>query len=284
VERHRKVAALWNWLPAFRGVAEYESIHKAATELAVSPSALSRSVRLLEDALGHALFARQGARLKLTGHGQELFMATKEAMRRIDDTIALASAVRGEMMLTVAASSPMVLALAETAALQLLSAGSTIRVRALLVPEEDGHDELLRGGCDLLLSAVPESHIELTAEALGDLHCALFAAGDVDDASSRFVAVVGQSPDPRLDQSGANAPVMEVSSVAFSCDVVRAIQGSCLLPELVLSYTAGLVRNRRIATLKLHGVRRKPVTPDAMPMIDAFTNLTRQLLRESENP
>src|SRR5712691_11901344 len=50
--RYRRVAELWNWLPGFRGVAEHESVNEAASALNVSPSALSRTVKLLESALG----------------------------------------------------------------------------------------------------------------------------------------------------------------------------------------------------------------------------------------
>lgn len=42
MERLRRVANLWNWLPPFRVVAEYQSIQRAAVVLNVSASALSR--------------------------------------------------------------------------------------------------------------------------------------------------------------------------------------------------------------------------------------------------
>ena len=64
--RFRRVSQLWNWLPGFRGVAEHASIHKAAQALGTSPSALSRTVKLLESAVGGALFVRQGSGLALT--------------------------------------------------------------------------------------------------------------------------------------------------------------------------------------------------------------------------
>ena len=56
--RFRRVAQLWNWLPAFRGVAEHQSIHGASAALGTSPPALSRTVKLLEEALGAELFTR----------------------------------------------------------------------------------------------------------------------------------------------------------------------------------------------------------------------------------
>ena len=44
------VERIWNWLPAFRAVAETEHLPTASDLLHVTPSALSRTIRLLEQA------------------------------------------------------------------------------------------------------------------------------------------------------------------------------------------------------------------------------------------
>ncbi|MBP8302176.1 MAG: LysR family transcriptional regulator, partial [Planctomycetes bacterium] len=59
MDRLLRLDALWNWLPAFRAVGETQHLPSAATALHVSPSALSRSVRLLEQRLGCTLFERR---------------------------------------------------------------------------------------------------------------------------------------------------------------------------------------------------------------------------------
>ena len=85
MDRARRVASLWNWLPAFRVVAEYEGIQKAAVVLHVSPSSLSRTIKLIEDVIGTPLFVRASTGLTLTAFGVELLKRTREAMRRVDD-------------------------------------------------------------------------------------------------------------------------------------------------------------------------------------------------------
>src|SRR5581483_2269624 len=87
LDRYRRIARLWNWLPAFRAVAEYESVQAAGTALALSPSALSRAVRLIEDELGEPLFVRAPSGLTLTARGQALLTATRDAMRGVDDAL-----------------------------------------------------------------------------------------------------------------------------------------------------------------------------------------------------
>ena len=87
LSRHRRVGKVWSWLPAFRAVAEYESIQRAALALSVSPSSLSRTIKLLEASLGFAVFTRSTAGTLLTPSGAQLLEATRDAMRRVDEAL-----------------------------------------------------------------------------------------------------------------------------------------------------------------------------------------------------
>lgn len=68
-----------NALRAFEAVARLDSVSRAATELHVTHGAVSRQLRVLEDALGAALFIRQGRGLVLTPAGQRLREAAEAA-------------------------------------------------------------------------------------------------------------------------------------------------------------------------------------------------------------
>ena len=70
VERLRHIAEFWNWLPAFRAIAETSHLPSAAAILHLSPSALSRSLQQLENRLGRKLFPRANRRLELTREGE----------------------------------------------------------------------------------------------------------------------------------------------------------------------------------------------------------------------
>ncbi|KQY52098.1 LysR family transcriptional regulator [Lysobacter sp. Root494] len=68
-----------NALRAFEAVARLDSVSRAAGELHVTHGAVSRQLRVLEDALGTALFVRQGRGLALTPAGRQLQEATEAA-------------------------------------------------------------------------------------------------------------------------------------------------------------------------------------------------------------
>ena len=71
----KKLGDVWPWLPVFRVVAETEHLPTAAARLHVSPSALSRTIRLVEEALGEELFVRSARRIVLNSAGQRLLAA-----------------------------------------------------------------------------------------------------------------------------------------------------------------------------------------------------------------
>ena len=75
---------LWNWLPAFLEIAEAGSVVGAARRLALTPAAVSRTLGLLEDALGAPLFNRVGKTLVLNAAGVALREAVREATRTVD--------------------------------------------------------------------------------------------------------------------------------------------------------------------------------------------------------
>jgi LysR family transcriptional regulator, transcriptional activator for bauABCD operon len=75
---------LWNWLPAFLEISEAGSIVVAAGRLGLTPAAVSRTLGLLEGALGAPVFNRVGRTLVLNAAGAALRDAVRDATRRVD--------------------------------------------------------------------------------------------------------------------------------------------------------------------------------------------------------
>ncbi len=80
----KKLRDVWPWIPVFRVVAETEHLPTAAARLHVSPSALSRTVRLVEDTLGEELFVRTSRRIVLNAAGKRLLEAVRRSMTSLE--------------------------------------------------------------------------------------------------------------------------------------------------------------------------------------------------------
>jgi LysR family transcriptional regulator, glycine cleavage system transcriptional activator len=76
-----------NWLRAFDVAARHLSFSAAATELNVTPAAVSQQVRLLEHRLGEQLFVRHARGLRLTRAGETLVPACRESFERLDSAL-----------------------------------------------------------------------------------------------------------------------------------------------------------------------------------------------------
>lgn len=80
----KKLALIWPWIPAFRVVAETEHLPTAAARLHVSPSALSRSVKLVEETLEEELFVRGSRRITLNRAGRRLLEAIRRSVTSLE--------------------------------------------------------------------------------------------------------------------------------------------------------------------------------------------------------
>lgn len=83
----RKLPPL-NALRAFEAAARHMSFAKAAEELAVTPTAISHQIRLLEDITGQVLFRRRPRPITLTEAGERLFPVLRDGLDRFAATVA----------------------------------------------------------------------------------------------------------------------------------------------------------------------------------------------------
>ena len=75
-------------LRGFEAAARHLSFTRAADELSLTQSAVSRQIKALEEHLGAALFKRQHRALLLTESGQLMYRAVADALRRIAEAAA----------------------------------------------------------------------------------------------------------------------------------------------------------------------------------------------------
>ena len=75
-------------LTAFEAAARHRSLKHAAEELNVTPGAISRQIKSLEDELGVPLFIRAPTGLVLTAQAQELYAVLSHVFSRAAETVA----------------------------------------------------------------------------------------------------------------------------------------------------------------------------------------------------
>lgn len=91
-------------LRAFEAAARHLSFTRAAEELFVTQSAVSRQIKSLEEDLGVPLFQRRHRSLRLTEDGQELYRATHELLERLADTMSRIGRGPQAQLITVSAT------------------------------------------------------------------------------------------------------------------------------------------------------------------------------------
>lgn len=91
-------------LRAFEAAARHGSFKHAASELAVTPTAISHQVRALEDYLGVRLFERQIRQVVLTADAQALYVVLREGFDSFAGAIDRLRASRGRGVVTISAT------------------------------------------------------------------------------------------------------------------------------------------------------------------------------------
>ncbi len=100
-EQHAAGLPSLDLIRGFEAAARHLSFTRAAAELHVTQSAVSRQIKALEDHLGAKLFTRLNRALKLTAEGDALYVTAQSVMRQIEDATARLAARGDARLLTV---------------------------------------------------------------------------------------------------------------------------------------------------------------------------------------
>lgn len=203
-----RIAEFWNWLPAFRAVAESRHLPTASRLLGVSASALSRSVRLLEANLHTELFHRIGSRLVLTENGEALLAAVRNGMRGIHDGMLAIGNETLNGTIKISSHGAVTTVAVVPALLDLRNAHPGLRGSIVTTPPAAAEPALLSGALDLALHSVPVEAIGLESTLLGHLHHGIYCG--VDHPATRSSA---ESIDRALEEHAFVTPGVDANGV-----------------------------------------------------------------------
>ncbi len=268
MDRLTRIAGLWNWLPAFRAVAETEHLPSAARAMRLSASALSRSVSQLEGALDQKLFVRTQRRMQLNPAGVQLLTAVRDAMRRVDDGLSTMTA----------SHRPGVRIAGDGAWIGLLfvPGDAGIELEHVELAQVGVRDALMRGLVDLALVETVTPSDDILIERLGTVTRAVCMARDHAPAGFAL-CTSGADPwpaevprdvvlrSPRLD------PVIE----ACRTGAARAVLPTAIARPRGLR----VLKAPRVAVSQLYLLRRIPLgTSPVETLVPALLRRAQRLL------
>lgn len=258
-EKQQRIQDIWNWLPAFRAVAETEHLPTASSMIHLSTSALSRAVGQLEDYFGHELFDRRGRGMELNDRGERLLQAVRRSMRSIDDAIErnLDEEYRGPLNWT---SSWSLSSLTLEALDEFTAEHPAMLPKMHTLEYETMADSILQGDLDL---AVVTSRIDregLTAKHLGKIPHSVYCGSNHrfhgrenvtwDELEKERYAAPMKSPDGQYHDGWPpdreRNVVMELERMAVGYRACRDHGLLAVLPDIVTHDEPGLWRLARV--------------------------------------
>lgn len=261
-------------LRAFDEVARHGAFAPAARELCITQSALSESIRQLEEALGMRLFDRTTRTVGLTGAGQaflldvrQAFEALEQGVRNLEDLAALR---RGKVRIAAAPSVLAVLVLPLLPQLRRRHPGIEVD---LVEDSAEGIALRVRDGLvDFGVGAAHAIGAELLTQPLVSDQMGLIARPDEPLLGERELAAqqlahlpfVGLTTDTAISQLLAQAPGMpanvlhtglRVSNPFLLFEAVRLGLGVSLVPALTARHPA--LRELRFRALDAPRIMRR---------------------------
>lgn len=170
----RRVARFWNWLPAFRAVAESQHLPTASRELNVTSPALSRAIQLLERDLGVPLFRRVGRRLELGESGQRFLDALRDAMRLVHEATLQVREETFSGTVHIGSIGAITTTLLAPALERLLLIHPELLPVVITPSVEDVAAALRRGKLDIVFHGAVGDLAGLTTELLGTIESAVY--------------------------------------------------------------------------------------------------------------
>jgi DNA-binding transcriptional LysR family regulator len=253
-----KLFSLWNWLPAFHVVARTQHLPTASRTLHVTKSALSRTIKQLETALGCELFVREHGGMVLNARGRALQASVDRVIATLArdlEQVASATTVRLFRIAVAHTVSQRVVVPAMLGAL-----GGT--VPSLHGCEDAEALELVAvGDVDVAIVTTPSSSPKLEVERLGELargiYCGtahpLYDAPTTQLGTHAFVA--------RASDEGAGRVSVYVNQEDSAIELCLSGQLLAVLPDIVVESHVAQRRLRRLGDaerpLVLFAVRQR---------------------------
>ena len=253
----------WDKLKTFHAAARSGSLTKAAEDLGISQSAVSRQIAALEDRMQLPLFHRHARGLTLTEEGQLLYRTAAEVSGKIALSLATVQNARGLPEGALRISSPISLGSnwLTTVLPDFLTAYPDIEIQLVL---EDAEHDLMDFDVDCALRPWPTTQGDVIERRLGRITQSLYAAPgylarcgapiSAADLDNHAIVAFGDLTPPKLQSSnrvlsagrpeGAEPrkPIMSVNNLHGIMRAAEAGIGLAGLPDYMVASSRRLVK------------------------------------------
>jgi DNA-binding transcriptional LysR family regulator len=168
----RKLGLIASRLQYFQAVVSYGSIRRASQFLNVAPSAISRSIRQMEEELGALLFERIRQRLRLTSAGETLAYHARTSHRELSRACAFIEDLQGlrRGRISIVAVESAMRGMLPRALSAFWQRHPNVSVELRTAGSREAADAVANGDCDLALifdTRVPRSTRRLASADVG---------------------------------------------------------------------------------------------------------------------
>lgn len=253
----------WDKLKTFHAAARSGSLTRAAEDLGISQSAVSRQIAALEDRMNLPLFHRHARGLTLTEEGSVLFKMTAEIHGQIAKSLANVQNVRQLPQGVLRVSSPISLGSnwLTTVLPEFMKAYPEIEVQLIL---EDSEHDLMSFDVDCALRPWPSTQGDLIQRKLGKITQSLYASPSylaefgaplsAEDLDNHKIVAFGELLPSKLQSSNwvlsagrgsdqpPRQPVMSINNLHGIMRAAEAGIGLAGLPDYMIASSRRLVR------------------------------------------
>ena len=253
----------WDKLKTFHAAARSGSLTRAADDLGISQSAVSRQIAALEESMNVPLFHRHARGLTLTEEGSVLFKTADDVHGQIAKSLANVQNVRQLPQGVLRVSSPISLGSnwLTTVLPEFMKAYPEIEVQLIL---EDSEHDLMSFDVDCALRPWPSTQGDLIQRKLGRITQSLYASPgylaefgaplSAEDLDNHKIVAFGELLPSKLQSSnwvlsagrtedqGPRQPVMSINNLHGIMRAAEAGIGLAGLPDYMIASSRRLVR------------------------------------------
>lgn len=296
----RQLRDVWNWLPTFRAVAETEHLPTAAERLHVTPAAVSRTIRQLEERLGEQLFNRDGRSLVLNENGRTLLEEVRSGMLGVEQGLKKIARAALDGPVRVSAMGVLTDHFVTPALLRIARRYEGAEPILQPMRTEQAARAVLRGEIDVAFFYEPMTFEGVTIEKLGEttssVYCGqghpLFGADEpsLDELLEHPFSVPGLGDTGRvMDDWPTDIPRdvgMRIMRISTNLTVCKSGQFLTVLPDMAAreALERGEIRRFRFDLLpptELFAARRQ--TDDAAGGASEIIDTVEQLVSENRD-